>query len=150
MKGQITDSTWDSTISVPFCIPQTELRSVSGEGDSVLVSALKLSSGQKLKIRWLGLHVPRDFYGSGTLDRLIDEYPAVYCGLYAGEFSNILKPAGRPLLWAGLDGTGYTQANVVYDPAVFSSPDTYTILLINNLKNYTIEASVSGCFRVYT
>ena len=147
MIGYITPEEHDKIVTVPISLPQTEIRGL-GIGDSLLLSSLQITLGQRIRLRWLGLHVPKPFFGTGPIIKANDDFGAVYLGLYSGGFGQLNRPSGKPLVVLNLDAPGTTQTNpyVYYD---FSAPDLYSLLIVNNMSNYNVEAIVTGSFRAY-
>jgi hypothetical protein len=147
MIGYIRDTELSEILMVPISLPQTEIRSLGGPGDSLVVSSVRLDSNQLLRLKWLELTVSK-ISGAGPTTKTNDAYGFVYCGLYSGGFDHLNRPSGKPLVALNLDTPGTLGVNP-RDRFDFSSPDLYTIMVVNNLLGYNVEATVTGSWRLY-
>lgn len=141
--GLLTDASYDSVVTFPLSIPQTELQ----PGTSILVGSVKLPPGRTLRLRYLGLHVTRVRSSAATLKRIADFYDTVFIGLYSGNIDSINRATGMPVAYVGIDGAGYTSTDpVLYQD--FGCAGTYTAILVNNTSTHVYEALSTGSLRM--
>lgn len=139
----ISKAMFDRVAGFPLAVPQTRLL----PGSSVLIASVYVNPGRALRIRWLGLHVALAS-GADELDRIHSFYDTVYLGVFGGNFDQLNRPAGQPLLYVGVDGTGFSGN----DPSSSLNLGTvghYGLVLVNNTRSHTYECVVTGAAKLY-
>jgi len=131
-------------IAVPACVPQTNLF----PGECLIIFSQKIDPLQILHLDLLTLHVPRLVSANGTYGKYYDRFDDIFLGLYSGNFEGLTKPSGLPAFYIGMTGNGIVTS-FPYQINDFSGPDHYSLLLVNNTKNMTLDAVVTGSFRIY-
>jgi hypothetical protein len=127
----------------PFCLSQSILFPRS----SVIVASIKVPSGYRLSLRWLGLHFVDIVTQNEVAEKLTTNMAITYAGLYSGSFENLNLHSGQPLVYVPCEVPGYNQTDPFYWRD-FESPDTYAILAVNNTQETQLRVSVSGTFRL--
>ncbi len=141
--GLVSSATLDLAVTIPVCIPQTELQPNTCEQ----IASVYVPYGRKLRFRYVGLHVPRIKKGGETVTRVSDFYDCVYVGLYSGNIDQINRITAMPVAYVGIDGTGFTSSDssMYLD---FSSEGHYALFLVNNTKTHVYDAIVTGALRL--
>lgn len=142
--GFITEANYTRIVSASMSVAQSELP----PGAVVTVANVLLHADQTMRARWLSLYVPKINSAGALVTRVTDYYEAVYVGLYSGKVEDDLRALGMPLLWVGLDGTGYAELDFSRYTD-FSSPGQYSLVLINNTTTHNFDAVVTGAFRIF-
>lgn len=137
----VTSTGLGGVLDQGFSVQQCRLEPLA----SLPVAYVYLTAGQLFRLRWLSVHLVRV---------LSDEVPvklnpglgSVYAGLYPNG-SVLRAPPGQPLAYTPVDVPGVNQTSpcFYYD---LESSGTYTILLVNNLTNASVDVVCTGSFRV--
>jgi hypothetical protein len=142
----VTQKSLDSRLYLPFNISQARL--VQDTAQPVAFVGLVL--GQRLRLAWLHLHLIRVLGGViNSPTKINPSLGACYTGLYGSRANYILQPPGQPMSYVSCEVPGCRWANPVFYEDV-SSPDIYSVIVINNFKDAEIDVSVSGAFCVET
>src|SRR5574343_194494 len=121
---------FDNRLDIPFNLAESRLDASL----SLPVASLRLSAGQRVSLTWLNLHLIRLVIG--TIPRKRNPgFGAAYVGLFGGRSDLIGGPPGQPLAYVGLDIPGGKRLSPWLGQVEISEPDTYTVLLVNNLIN---------------
>lgn len=142
MSGFLTQEKYAQVIDLPIAVPATELR----RGDSIICASVDLKLGQRIRYRWAQLQLIT-ILNAGTPDKIISNLGMVYLGFYSAGFTQLNKPTGIPInaLSADLVGVNASNPYIFFD---FSSPDTYSVLLVNNTTNLDFEVTANGAMRL--
>ena len=137
-----TNAQFATQLWVPFNLSQTNL----SPGSCTPLGVLSLGQGQSATLSWLTLHFVRLLAGY-VPSKLNQSLNSVYVGLYGSEGSLIQVIPGQPLAYAGLDVPGVTQLSPAFAPHL-AEPDTYTVLVVNNLRDAAVNVVTTGTWRV--
>lgn len=129
---------------LPFNLPQARLDPDTAQP----IAFVSLKLGQKLRLAWLNLHLVRLVGNSFTAPTKVNpSLAASYAGLYGGRANYILEPTGQPMSYTACDIPGASLFNPVFFEDV-SSPDVYSVIVVNNFRDAQIDVCVSGSFMV--
>lgn len=146
MNSFVTTSQLGSRLQIPFNLSQARLEPDTAQP----VAFVNLVLGQKLRLSWLHLHLVRvvgDPFVPPT--KANPSLAAAYTGLYGGRANYIIEPTGQPMSYVACDIPGVGFLNPVFFEDV-SSPDVYSVIVVNNFKDAEIDVCVSGSFLVET
>ena len=141
----ITEQRLEASRFIPFATPQTEVR----PGKCIVLASVKIALGQRMRVRWFGMSVPRIY--SGNAASLVKRNPwftTAFAGVYSGDFEGIDEPCGMPLAWVGVDGAGFVATNP-HARADFSQPDIYSMVLVNNTTEAILDCVVTGSVQIF-
>ena len=127
---------------VPFGCPQTIL----APGGCQPLGTLQLKLPQVASLKWLTLHYVR-MINSGVPTKLNPGLAAVYVGLYGSEGALIQVIPGQPLAYIGIDIPGVATLGPAFVPEI-GEPDTYTLLLVNNMIDTDAIVTASGTWHI--
>lgn len=129
----------DAKIGIPFGLCESRL----DPGVSVPVAILKLTAGQSLSMNWLDLNLIRMVFGAVPTKRN-PGLGAVYAGLIGGRADLIGGPPGQPLSYVGVDTPGSKRLSPWLGPVTITETDTYSVIVVNNLKDARLDVCVTG------
>lgn len=142
MNTLTTNAKFNRQLWVPFNLPQATL----DPGSCQPLGVLQLTNPQVAKLSWLSLHYVR-MLASYVPSKLNPALACVYLGLYGSEGALVQVIPSQPLAYIGLDIPGVTQLSPAFAPRL-GEPDTYSILLVNNMTDTAAEAVVTGAWQV--
>jgi hypothetical protein len=131
---------------VPFNLPETRIQ----PGVEQLIHILQLSPGQRATLVWLSVNLIRVLVLTAAPVKLNPGYNSVYAGLFGGGADRLTGAPGQPLVYAGTDLPGTVGVFPAQQAWPLDEPDTYAVMLVNNLTNPPIDASASGAWLVHT
>lgn len=144
MNAFITSRQLDARLQAPFSLPQSRLKAEAAQP----VAFVGLALGQRLRLAWLHLHLVRvDGDPFVAPVKANPSLGAAYAGLYGGRANYILEPTGQPMSYIARDIPGAVLMSPVFYEEV-SSPDVYSVVVVNNFKDAEIDVSVSGAFLI--
>ncbi len=129
----------DAKIGIPFGLCESRL----DPGISVPVATLQLSAGQTVSLNWLNLHLIRMIFGAVPTKRN-PGLGAVYAGLIGGRADLIGGPPGQPLSYVGIDTPSAKRLSPWLGPVTIAETDTYSVIVVNNLRDAQLDVCVSG------
>ena len=104
-----------------------------------------LTPGQLFRLRWLAVHLVRILTDEAPV-KLNAGLGSVYAGLYQ-DGAAVRTPPGHPLAYTPVDVPGANQTSPCFYHDL-ESGGTYTIMVVNNLTNASVDVVVTGSFRV--
>ncbi len=143
MNGLVTQFGFDRELQIPFNLPQATLQPNTAEQ----VAILTLAPGQNLQLRWLSVHLVKlNIQPFIAPTKVNPSLGTVYAGLVGDRAAFLTAPSGRPLVYVPVELPG-----VAANPPAFITelnPGTYSLIVVNNLLETTVEVSCCGAFRV--
>ena len=143
MTGHVTTSRNDSIIDLPISMAQLELK----KEDSIVITSVKLSLGQVLRINWLSMQLISMKSGSPT--KITDSLGFVYGGVFAAGFDTVRRPSGTPIFTRSINSplTKVLNPHIIRE---FSGPDIIEFVAVNNTSNVDVEIAMMGDVKLYT
>lgn len=138
----ITEEQYQNCLNIPISLPET----IVGPHDSIVVAAVQLLLGQKLRFRWANFQYVRGEPDLAAPSLVCSNFGKAYLGLYSGNRLHI--PSGMPLSFLKADAVGIRSTNP-FAYKDFSNPGTYEILAVNNTANMNVHLVVSGCLQLF-
>ena len=141
----VTDSSVDKIISLPFSCPETQLKA----NTSLFLSTVYIPLGYVLRARYLSVNMISATRVASQAQYLVNPYyNLVFAGLYSGEYNELHGPTGAPIYSLNVSNLG-TTTSFYTDFSDFSSPDYYTLILVNNTFNFDYNVTVSCALKLY-
>ena len=136
----ITEELYSRMVTIPISLPQTIL----GPNSSLVVASVKLELGDVLRFRWMNMHLIQTSAALGT--KVNSALGWGYAGIYAGVRHHL--PTGIPLALIVSSTAGVRSTNP-FAKRDFSSPDTYEVIVTNNVTDATVKVALSGCLQLF-
>lgn len=142
MAGLLIDSSSLPTLlNVPFGAAEQALE----PGFCVQLGTLQIVQGQVARLSWMCLHLIR-VVAMYPPTKINPAYAAVYMALYGEQGALIQVIPGTPMAYVGLDTPGVAAMSPSFAPDI-GEPDTYTVLLINNMLDAPAVVAASGSWK---
>jgi len=130
---------------VPFSLPETRLR----PGVEQTINVLTLSSGQQATLAWLSVHLIRIAALTAVPTKTNTSFAAIYAGLFGSRADELTGAPGQPLVYAGVDFPGTIGVLPPHQAWPITAPDTYAVMVVNNLIDPPADVTVSGAWLLH-
>lgn len=134
---------FDRIVDIPLSCPQVALKARS----SILVATISLTIGQKMCIRWLGAKIVKMPNTASPL-KVNSNLGLIYVGVYSGDLDDVKRPTGVSLIQMAMNQVTPKRMNPFHFRN-FTSPDTYSVFVVNNTSNLDFDVVVTGSAKLY-